>query len=66
MTTEEYCNRMQSIELTNGQWITLLCYILSTTQHRKGEKEAWMKLSKETDDDGNPLFPAAPKQVEYY
>ena len=59
-------NTPRSVTLTNEQWIKLTCYILMTTQHRKGEREAWEKLAKETNDDGTPLFKNAASNAEFY
>lgn len=59
-------NTPRTVTLTNEQWCKLTCYILMTTQHRKGEREAWEKLAKETNDDGTPLFKNAASNAEYY
>lgn len=56
----------RAVTLTNDQWNTLVCYILSTTQHRKGEREAWESLAKETNEDGSPRFKNAAGNAEYY
>lgn len=56
----------RAIELTNEQWNTLTCYILMTTQHRKGEREAWEDLAKEVDETGQPRFKNAKSNAEYY
>lgn len=54
------------VELTKEQVNTLTCYILMTTQHRKGEREAWEELSKEMNEDGTPKFKNAKSNAEYY
>jgi hypothetical protein len=54
------------VELTKEQVNTLTCYILMTTQHRTGEREAWEKLSKEMNEDGTPKFKNAKSNAEYY
>ena len=54
------------VELTKEQVNTLVCYILMTTQHRKGEREAWEELSKEMNEDGTPKFKNAKSNAEYY
>lgn len=64
MTTWE--NEERSVTLTNDQWCTLTCYLLMTTNHRKGEREAWESLAKETNEDGSPKFKNAADNAEYY
>ena len=54
------------VELTQEQVNTLVCYILTTTQHRKGEREAWEELSKEINEDGTPKFKNAESNARYY
>lgn len=54
------------VELTKEQVNTLVCYILMTTQHRTGEREAWEKLAKEMNEDGTPKFKNAKSNAEYY
>ena len=56
----------RAVELTNEQWNTLTCYILMTTQHRKGEKEAWQKLAEEINENGQPKFNNAASNARYY
>lgn len=55
-----------NVELTREQRNTLACYILMTTQYRKGEREAWEKLAKEMNEDGTPTFKNAESNAEYY
>ena len=62
----EYGNKKVAVELTNSQWNTLTCYILMTTQHRKGEREAWQQLATEKDENGQPKFKNAQSNAEYY
>ena len=62
----EYENKKVAVELTNSQWNTLTCYILMTTQHRKGEREAWQQLATEKDENGQPKFKNAQSNAEYY
>lgn len=64
MTTWE--NTKRTVTLTNEQWSTLTCYLLMTTQHRKGEREAWEALAKETNADGTPKFKHASSNASYY
>lgn len=54
------------ITMTHEQANLLTCYILMTTQHRRGELEAWESLAKERNDDGTPKFPNAGKNAEFY
>lgn len=61
-----YGSRLRSVTLTNDEWNKLRCYILMTTQYRKGEREAWAKLSEETNPDGSPVFPKAVKNAVYW
>lgn len=63
---DEYSTRKSAVELTNHQWNTLVCYILMTTQHRKGEREAWEELAKKIDENGQPVFKNAQSNAEYY
>ena len=58
--------RRYTVELTGNQWNRLSCYIHMTTQHRKGEREAWESLAKETDETGKPTFPNAQSNADYY
>lgn len=62
----EYSEKKVAVELTNSQWNTLVCYILMTTQHRKGEREAWQQLATEKDENGQPKFKNAQSNAEYY
>lgn len=62
----EYGNKKVAVELTNSQWNTLTCYILMTTQHRKGEREAWQQLATEKDENGQPKFKNAQSNAEFY
>lgn len=55
-----------NVELTREQRNTLACYILMTTQYRKGEREAWEKLAKEMNEDGTPTFKNAESNAKYY
>lgn len=55
-----------NVELTREQINTLVCYILATTQHRKGERETWEELAKEMNEDGTPKFKNAESNARYY
>ena len=56
----------RTITLTDEQANLLTCYILMTTNYRKGEKEAWESLAKETEKDGSPKFPIAPSNAKFW
>ena len=56
----------RTVELTSDQLNTLVCYILMTTQHRKGEREAWQSLAREKNEDGTPKFANAQGNAVYY
>lgn len=58
-------NRIQ-IEMTSDQRNTLICYILMTSKYRKSEAEAWSELANETDENGNPEYPNAKSNAQYY
>ena len=63
---ENWRKTIKAVELTNEQINTLVCYILMTTQHRKGEREAWEQLAKEIDENGEPVFKNAQSNAQYY
>lgn len=55
-----------NVELTKEQVNTLVCYILATTQCRKGERIAWEELAKEMNEDGTPKFKNAESNARYF
>ena len=59
-------NNKKIIELTEDQCNLLVCYLIMTTNHRKGEREAWEKLAKETNEDGTPTFKHAQSNAQYW
>lgn len=61
-----YGERQRSVSLTNDEWNRLRCYILMTTQYRKGERDAWASLAAEVDESGAPTFPNAAKNAAYW
>lgn len=65
-TAEEFGREKSAVTMTNDQWSTLVCYILMTTQHRKGEREAWEAMVNDKYEDGTPLFPHAANNARYY
>lgn len=56
----------KNITLTHKQATNLVCYLLMTTNYRKGEREAWEKLAAETSEDGKPEFPNAPGNARFW
>lgn len=56
----------KTITLTHEQATTLTCYILMTTNYRKGEREAWESLAQEIKEDGSPEFPNAKSNAEFW
>ena len=56
----------RTITLTDEQANLLTCYILMTTNYRKGEKEAWESLAKEPEEDGSLKFPKAPSNAKFW
>ena len=66
MDNLEYKDMKSSVTLTNHQWNSLVCYILMTTQYRKQESEGWQELSEEMDENGQPKYPYAKSNAEFY
>lgn len=56
----------RTVTLTNAEWNRLVCYLLRTTKHREGERDAWAELAAEKNEDGTPKFPNAAKNAEYW
>lgn len=56
----------KTVTMTHEQWVTLTSYLLMTTNHRKGEREAWERLATETDENGKPSFPNAPSNAKFW
>lgn len=56
----------KAVTLTNELCSTLQCYILMTTNYRKGEIEAWEKLAQETDENGAPKFKNAASNAQFW
>jgi hypothetical protein len=56
----------RTVTLTNELCNMLQCYILMTTNHRKGEIEAWEKLAQETDENGTPKFKNAASNAQFW
>lgn len=56
----------RAVTLTNADWSRLVCYLLRTTRHREGERDAWAELALEKNADGTPKFPNAAENAEYW
>lgn len=56
----------KTVTLTREEWCKLTTYILMTTQYRKGELEAWERLSQEKEEDGTPTFKNAESNAEFW
>lgn len=65
-TTKTWSEQERSVTLTNAEWNKLRCYLLMTTKHREGERDAWTRLATEVDASGAPVFPSAPSNVAYW
>ncbi len=55
-----------NIVLTAEQANLLTSYILMTTNYRKGEAEAWGKISEIRKDDGTPEFKNAKSNAKWW
>jgi hypothetical protein len=56
----------KTITLTADQASTLVVYILTTTNYRKGEIEACSSLAQEKKEDGSPAFPNMKSNAEWW
>ena len=56
----------RSVTLTNDQWNRLVCYLLQSTKHREGERDAWQELAQEKNADGTPKFKNAAGNAAYW
>lgn len=54
-----------SLELTDQEIKDLDFYIVLTRKHRQEEQEACETLSKETNDDGTPVYPKMKDNAEF-
>lgn len=61
-----YSANLRTVTLTNEQWNRLSCYLLLTTSHRTGERDAWLSLAEEKNQDGTPVFENAAKNAAYW
>lgn len=56
----------KTITLSHDQATKLVCYLLLTTNYRKGEREAWETLAAEREEDGTPSYPKAQSNADYW
>lgn len=63
---DDYGKQVCTVAMTNAQWSTLTTYILTTTQSRREEREAWEKIAAEVDAEGMPKYPNAADNAKYY
>jgi hypothetical protein len=56
----------KTVTLTNELCNMLQCYILMTTNHRKGEIKAWEELAQEKDENGAPKFKNAASNAQFW
>lgn len=63
---DDYRKQVYTVAMTNAQWSTLTTYILTTTQSRRQEREAWERIMAEVDAEGLPKFPNAADNAKYY
>lgn len=56
----------RSVTLTNDQWSCLVCYLLQSTKHREGKRDAWQELAQEKNADGTPKFKNAASNAAYW
>lgn len=61
-----YGRQERAVTLTNDQWSRLVTYLLQTTRHRTGERDAWLSLAEEKNLDGTPKFENAPGNAAYW
>lgn len=62
----EYTRQEKAVTLTNEEWNSLVCFVLMTTQYRKGEAEAWERAAQEKDENGQIKYKNAQSNAEYW
>ena len=62
----EWEQQERTVTLTNDEWNTITCFILMSTNYRKGEQEAWERLSEEKKEDGTPRFIHAASNAHFW
>lgn len=63
---KKWSQQERTVTMTNEEWNSLYCYLISTTSHIEGERKAWESLATEKREDGTPKFPNAAGNAEYY
>ena len=63
---KEWQQKTATVTMTNEEWSLLSTYLLMSTNHRKGEAEAWAKLATEKDENGEPTFKNAASNAEFW
>lgn len=63
---EAWGRQERTVTLTNDDWSRVVCYLLQTTKHRTGERDAWQDLAKEKNPDGTPKFKNAADNAAYW
>lgn len=66
VSEEDWGRQEKTVTMTNAQWNRLVCYLLTSTQYREGERDAWAKLAEEKNPDGTPVFKHAASNAEYW
>lgn len=57
---------LKTIELTDEEINTIVCYIHLTANHRKKKAEAWEHLATEKELDGSLKFPHAKDNAQFW
>ena len=55
-----------SITLTNAEWTKLDVFLLMTTHFREEERDTWRKLAEEKDENGDPAYPNAKGNADFW
>lgn len=58
--------RLKSVTMTKAQWDSLRIYLIMSSSHREGERDAWLRLSQEKNADGTPRFQHAADNAAYW
>lgn len=62
----EWKQKPATVTMTNEEWNLLSAYLIMSTNHRKGEAEAWAELATEKDENGQPTFKNAASNAEFW
>lgn len=57
---------MITLQLTHTEAVKLEMFLLMTTKFRQGELETYKKLATQVDENGNPAFPEAKDNIEFW